>query len=229
MNACHPLALARRRFTVAGAIAALSAGWGDISTGQPRPSAPDSEPPMVTDTHFQELFANSPFTRSLNLSDSLILTGIARIGEQTVATLLDKETKASYVISESPNSLGWRLHGVEGNQGDLEQVTVRVAVQGGEVVAVRFSEFQIKPGESRPASGSGSGGGGSAPSARPAEAPPSSRSAEIVWRMEKLSESQRRDLFNRMEQMRRSNPNISSDQARDWFRAELQKLTGSGN
>ena len=100
---------------------------------------------------------------------------------------------------------------------------VQVAVQTGEVVPVRFAEYQIKPGESRP----GSSGGGSDGSTKK-ETPPSSRSAEIVWRMEKLSETQRRDLFDRMEKFKRSNPTQNSEQVRDWFRGELVKLTGNG-
>lgn len=189
-------------------------------------SAPiDGLPEPVSPSAFDAFLSASPFARSLNLSDTLILTGIARIGDETVATLMNKETKESHVISDSPNSLGWRLQGVEGtNAEDLERVTVKVAVQTGEVVPVRFAEHRIKPGESRPGS-SGSGGSGSG---QKPETPPSSRSAEIVWRMEKLSEKQRTELFSRMEKFKKTNPTQTSEQVRDWFRGELVKLTGNG-
>lgn len=196
-----------------------------LGIGSALSSPKDGLPEPVSPSAYDAFLNFSPFARSLNLSDSLILTGIARIGDETVVTLLNKETKESHVISDSPNSLGWRLQGVEGNQaGDLERVTVQVALQAGEVVPVRFAEHSIKRGESRPGS-SGSGGSGST---KKPEAPPSSRSAEIVWRMEKLSEKQRTELFSRMEKFKKTNPAQTSEQVRDWFRGELVKLTGNG-
>ena len=50
---------------------------------------------------------------------------------------------------------------------DLEKVAAKVAIEGGEVVTVRYSDWQLKPGESKPGAGpvaegapGGSPGGG---------------------------------------------------------------------
>ncbi|NOX98620.1 MAG: hypothetical protein GXP30_02645, partial [Verrucomicrobia bacterium] len=56
------------------------------------------------------------------MSDSLILTGVAKVEGKSVATLMNRVTKETYVLSENPNAQGWKM--VEISDGnDLEQVT----------------------------------------------------------------------------------------------------------
>ncbi|MFM7605549.1 MAG: hypothetical protein ACKO8Z_10165, partial [Prosthecobacter sp.] len=52
---------------------------------------------------FDALMTNSPFTRSLGISDSLILTGVARFDQNTFATLMDTRTMESIMVSRQPN------------------------------------------------------------------------------------------------------------------------------
>ena len=115
---------------------------------------PADLPKPVATKDFSELMKNSPFTRSLDLSDSLILTGVAKVEGKPVATLMNKETKETYVISETPNAQGWKMVGISAG-ADLEKVTAKIALSGGEVVTVRFDEAQLKPGEAKPAAGPG--------------------------------------------------------------------------
>jgi len=58
---------------------------------------------------FGALTSQSPFSRSINLNDSLILTGIAMVDQDQVATLLSKEAKETFVVSSQLNLQGWKM------------------------------------------------------------------------------------------------------------------------
>lgn len=120
----------------------------------PAPVSPDDLTPLIT---------ASPFTRSLNLSDSLVLTGIAYIQGKPVATLLNKETKENYVVSEVPNAQGWRLAETSATV-QLNRTQAKIMV-GAEVVTVRYSEEQLTP-EAMKKGGYKPGGGGGPPDGR---------------------------------------------------------------
>ncbi len=182
--------------------AALSPGEEGVSDFVPSP---------VAETDFRSLTGQSPFTRSINLSDSLILTGIATVNEDQVATLLNKETKETFVVSGKTNAQGWKMVELNANP-DLEKVAAKVAVEGGEVVTVRYGEWQLKPGEAKPGAGSGEGGaiqrdgrkGG--PSGRRGPPP------EMREKMMKLTEEQRGQLFMKMREMREKNPDMPREE-----------------
>jgi len=155
----------------------------------------------------------SPFSRSLNLSDSLILTGIATLDEVRVATLMNKETKETFVVSGTLNSQGWKMVELKENE-DLEKVVAKVAVDGGEVVTVRYAEWQVKPGQSRPGAGPSEGGRSGDGDRRRfgkggdgRRGPPS----EFREKMSKLSEEQRRQLFEKVRAVREKNPEMSRE------------------
>lgn len=190
-----------------------------------RPAATSLQPGMprpITEDDFQALRSSSPFTRSLNLSDSLILTGIAKIGDETIATILDKNSKESYVVGADANAQGWRMVEVDGDRNDLEKVTARISVAGGEVVSIRFDENQLKPGEGKPAAGSGGGkgGGDGRGDGDRRRGPPS----DIREKMSKLSEEQRGKLFTKMREMREKNPDMTREQMGEKFRAMADQL-----
>ena len=66
-------------------------------------------PRPVETGDFGALTSQSPFSRSINLSDALILTGIAMVDQDQVATLLNKETKETFVVSSRLNAQGWKM------------------------------------------------------------------------------------------------------------------------
>ncbi len=103
------------------------------------------------------VLTNSPFIRSLGLSDSIILTGIARIEGDVVATLLDTDTMESHVVSEAANAQGWQLVGVGGDQGDPKTLMAKIQIAGGQVISIRYQE---PPKQSAGGSQGGSRGGG---------------------------------------------------------------------
>jgi hypothetical protein len=189
------------------------------------------EPVPVSEGDFAALTTNSPFLRSLDLSQSLILTGIARIEEDLYATLFDRESRETHVVSKSANGQGWRMVEVTGKTSDLETVTARIAVAGGEVFTVRFDENQLKPGEGKPGGGPG-GGPGQASSNSPAanykegirgdgfRGPPP---PEIVEKMSKMSEEQREKMILRIQEIREKNPEISSEERRTIFNRMLDR------
>lgn len=181
-------------------------------------------PKTPNEDDFEALKAQSPFLRTLNLSDSLILTGIAQVEGETIATLMNRETKQTHVISPAtPSPEGWRLVGMRGNQADLETMTVQISLTGGEVLSVRFEKSQWKPGEGRPGGPSGPEQRGSYENRDPSDyrqgisgdgfrGPPP---PEIVEKLSKLSEETRNKLIERLGQLREQG--VSSDERREMF------------
>ena len=173
-------------------------------------------PSSVDDSDFRSLTAQSPFTRSIDLSDSLILTGIATMNDSRVATLLNKETKETFVVSSKANSQGWKMVELK-EDSDLEKVSAKVAVEGGEVVTVRYAEWQLKPGEARPGAGPSEGGevrdggkfsGKGKGKGDGRRGPP----PEMREKMMKLSEEQRGKLFQKMMELREKNPDMPREE-----------------
>lgn len=192
------------------------AGWGEESAGW--------TPSPVTEEDVKPMVENSPFTRPLNLSDSLILTGIASLEEEVVVTLLDKNSKETYVVGGQPNAQGWKMMGLQGGD-DLEKITAKISVPGGEVVAVRFDEKQLKPGEGKPAAGQAPGPG-DARGPGPGPGGPDGRHGpppEVREKFGKLSEDQRKRLFEKMGELRAKHPDMSRDEMRQRMGEMLDK------
>ncbi|MCB1226137.1 MAG: hypothetical protein KDK99_10035 [Verrucomicrobiales bacterium] len=108
-------------------------------------SAPVADPDLPArfdPTTLSSLVQNPPFTRSVNPSDSLVLTGVAYIEGKPVVTILDTETKQSFVVSEKPNAKGWTLEEAPASR-DVNRISARVSM-GGEVVTLRYDENALK-------------------------------------------------------------------------------------
>lgn len=201
----------------------------DLHAGEPasvQSANPDELPQPVAEKDFSELMKNSPFTRSLDLSDSLILTGVAKMEGKPVATLLNKESKETYVISEKPNAQGWRMVGIS-EGGDLESVTAKIALSGGEVVTVRFDEAQLKPGETKPAAGPGDDQrdrGKDGKRRRFGGGPP----PEVMAKLKGLSEEQKGKMREYMSKKMQENPEMSRDERRKLFGEAVKRVTGGG-
>ena len=194
------------------------------------------DPTPVSADDFTALTANSPFLRSLDLSQSLILTGIARIEGELYATLFDRESRQTHIVSKSANVLGWRMVEVTGNSSDLETVTARIAVSSGEVFTVRFDENQLKPGEGKP------GGGPGAPPGQVAADSPANNyregirgdgfrgppPPEIVEKLSRMTAPQREHMILRIQELREKNREISSEERRTTINRMLDRELESG-
>lgn len=155
-------------FMCLGAAMGLhGAGEGRVSEAPPAPVQDDDGaiPRPLQDGAFEALLAGPPFTRSLGVSDSLILTGVAHVQDDVFATLLDTRTQESQLVSSQPNFKGWRLVGVAGNPGRMETWSARVQIPGGEVVTIRYQK--PPPRSARSKSGGGGGGSGGASGGKP--------------------------------------------------------------
>ena len=227
-------AAARPVAAAVGAVA-LALTNGSAQDTAPDPGAPpagenaaanpvDALPRAVVSSHFDALMRNSPFTRSLNLSDSLILRGVAMIDGRQVATVLNRETKEIYTVSDDLNAQGWKMVEYRGDP-DIEKTSARIAVAGGEVVTVRYGDIDLKPGEAKPAAGPS--GGDVRLSSRTREGrrgfgggPP----PEVREKMDRLSEDQRAKLFEHMSRLRYEKPDMSFEDRIKVFREMLDKM-----
>ena len=117
-----------------GTISAVRGQDGDFVAALPQP---------VTEQHFQALFEQSPFTRTLNLSDTLVLTGVAQVSGKQVATILDTEIGLSVAVSDLPNNRGWKMVELV-RADDLESAVASISVESGEVLRVRYDKDRIK-------------------------------------------------------------------------------------
>lgn len=137
---CKLIKLRRIAGIVAGCMLPLAAPAVDTKS----PNAPDPDLPQPLDlTVAQPLLASSPFTRAINLSDSITLTGIAYVQGQPVATLTDKRTKENILVSRVPNSRGWSLADAIPST-ELRFTSVRILV-GPELVTIRYGDAQLAP------------------------------------------------------------------------------------
>lgn len=194
------------------------------ATSQPEPTAPEASEPAtpigiprpLDESAFEALLTNPPFTRALNLSDSLVLTGVARIDDQPVVTVMDRNTRETFVVStEQPNIQGWRMVDLVEN-ADPAATQVQLSVNG-ETITIRYGAEQLDPvasreGRSRPGAARGDGGGRE----RGDRSGGGDRSrggwgnSEAMQRMQNMSDEQRqqmRDYFNsNRERLRGASP-----------------------
>ena len=173
--------------------------------------------PSLDTRVFEVLYQNSPFTRSVDPANSLLLTGVATIQGEVVATLFDTATGKSQVISKEANQQGWALVGLEGDGSESRTWRAQVRLAGGEVVEVRYQRPPVKGAGGAAAGGGGAGGTpGSAPalsSSQLAEAKkaavdyregfssdgyPNRPPPEMVEKLSRLSVSQREEINRQM-------------------------------
>lgn len=101
----------------------------------------DADLPQPLDAGFvTSMVSQSPFTRSVNLEQTLQLTGVAYINGRPVATVLNKQTKERILLTEEANVQGWRLLAVEaGADPTLTQVQVMI---GPETLTMHYHGLQ---------------------------------------------------------------------------------------
>lgn len=215
----------KRRMFMSWACTAWLLGMCDVVTlssaeAQPQPTSlrDDSAiPQTVHEAEYSALITNSPFTRSLGISDSIILTGIAHIEGEVFATLLNTETLESQVVSKTANFQGWLLIGVTGDPAESRTWSAKIRVADGQIISVRYQKPPPKLVHTKPGSrGSSSTSGGNSPplsstqldeaknaavnykegfnaDGYPRQPPP-----EMVAKLSRLSVSQREDINRQM-------------------------------
>lgn len=109
---------------------APAAPTGPVDPDLPQPFDPASLTAIVE---------NSPFTRIVSISDSLVLTGMAYVDGKPVVTIFDKTNKQSLVVSEEPNLKGWKLVGAQPAE-KIDFAQARIAI-GGETFSIRHTSL----------------------------------------------------------------------------------------
>lgn len=185
----------------------------------------DKDLPQPFDVREAEtLLAHSPFTRALNLSDSLVLTGVAYLEGRPVATVMNKATKESHVVSEEPNALGWKLAEISASRV-LNRTEIKLMV-GGETVSVRYSDDQLLPKNTRPGGFRGPGGPGGPPTGPDGQR---FRTSSLLGdngreRYIQLSDAAR-DKFREMVRVRReAQPNASMEELSNFAKKEFERI-----
>lgn len=184
----------------------------------------DPELPQPFDAAVTEpLLSSSPFTRSLNLSDSLVLTGIAYIQGKPVATVLNKATKESYVVSEEPNVQGWKLAETSATVA-LNKTQAKIMV-GTEIVTIRYSEEQLTPetmkkGGFKPGQG---GGGEQRPDDRGPRRDYPRPDPETIKRWSNLSDEAKNKLREKMMESREKLQNATPEERKAHMEKILEK------
>lgn len=202
-----------------------SRGQDSAETTAGAEEGPVGLPQPLDDSAYSTLLSNPPFTRALNLSESLVLTGVARIDGNPVVTVMDKNTNESFVVSAGRNNLqGWRLLEIEEGTAP-EETQARLSVNG-ENISIRYGAAQLDPVADR--------GGGSQPgSADSGEDGDGERGRgsrrrgfdpELMQRMRSMSDEQRqqmRDYFNRNRDRLRG---ASSDERRQMIQQAIDRV-----
>lgn len=208
---------------VRGSFVAALCGVAMMHGAEAMPETPPSDdgaiPQPLKDEDFDALVTNPPFTRSLGVSDSLILTGVAHFQQDVVATLLDTKTMESQVVSKTPNFQGWQLVGVGGDPTRIQTWTARIQIPGGEVVSIRYQKPPPIPSKKVAGKSGSSGSSGPGGNATPlsssqmdaaknaavnykegfdADGYPKAPPPEMVAKLSRLSNSQREDINRTM-------------------------------
>lgn len=190
---------------------------------------PDPALPQPLDaTVIAPVVQSSPFTRMVNMSDNLVLTGIANIKGKPVATIYNKETKQSYIVSEEPNQQGWKL--TEAIQTpDITRSQAKITINN-EVISVRYDSTAMtaenlkkdRPNNNGGGPGPAPGGGGDSDRFRRDRGP----SEEGRRAYESLSEAGKEKLRNAMREKFSDEKfrNAPEDERRNIMRREFERI-----
>lgn len=173
-------------------------------------------PTPVEASQFDSLKSRSPFTRVLDLSETLQLTGLAVIEGEQVATIEDRRKGKRFTISGEANEEGWKMVSAESSE-DLGKVSATISVYGDEVVTLTYAESQLRPevqfsGRSQIKIPSG-------PDKRPLPTEKEKRDFGnwVRSRMGKMSEDQRKRVGQLMQEKMKNNPGLTDRQKGEVF------------
>lgn len=193
------------------------------------PVDPDLPQPFDPNT-LTAVVENSPFSRIVSISDSLVLTGMAYVDGKPVVTIFDKEAKQSIVVSDEPNLKGWKLVGAKPSE-KIDYAQAQIAI-GGETFSIRHSSLSkddMKP-EKRE-KGDRGGPGGPPPPGGGERFRGGSRgpSEEDRKKYEALSEKAK-EKFRDVLREKMSDPKFrgaSEEERRNAIRSEFEKIQKS--
>lgn len=172
-------------------------------------------PESLTETQFDALREHPPFTRVLDFSETIRLTGVATINGEQVATVRDRTKDKSYVISGKPNDDGWKMVKVE-STNELDKLTATISVAGGEEITLQFDGKQLNP---EPKKGIAAIRASAANARKP---PPTDEEKQkfgewVRGRMSKMSDAQKKRVGQIMHEKMKANPKLTDRQKGEIF------------
>lgn len=173
-------------------------------------------PPEVGEKDFRGVVEKSPFTRSLNLPNSMILSGFAEMDGNRIAVLLDGETGDSVVVSESENEMGWKLVEVTGEENQLDAKVATISIGDGQHFRVAYDRkvhgevmkkraASMKKAEPKPKAA----GDDKKPGQPPSDEARKKYYEAMKKKWESMTPAQQDSARRFMEERRRSNPNMT--------------------
>ncbi len=187
-------------------------------------------PQPIGSRHFEALTGNSPFLRPLNLTETYVLRGIARIDGEPVATLFNRETKKSVLVTTNKANAE-RMQLVAVNEADailgITAITATITFDG-EKVELKFEPERVAPApkSSEQHGGPGQGAHGEKGGDHGKRRGPSK---EERARYEGLSEEKKAKFRTFMGQTMRKYPNLSREERGNMIRGALIRLSDGGD
>jgi hypothetical protein len=179
------------------------------------PSDPAPEAPSASD--FEALRKTSPFTRVLSLSETYALRGVAKINNEQVATLYNRETKKTVVITrDGNNEAGISLVGVTGAP-QLDGVTAKISFAGDEA-ELKYETSQLYPAPKGQPGAPGQPG-------RPPEGEQRGPSPQDIERYKALPEEKQAKLREYIGHVMKNYPNLSREERGNMIRGAMMRLT----
>lgn len=176
------------------------------------PALPDSSPAALSESDFEALRKTSPFTRVLSLPATYALRGVATINDVQVATLYNRDTKKTLVVTpDGKNEAGLSLVGIVPSPS-LEGVTAKIAFAGDEA-ELKYELSQIFPQPKGP-------GGEVKP-----EGERRGPSPQDIERFKSLPEEKQKKLRDYIGHVMRNYPDMSREEKGNLIRGAMIRLT----
>jgi len=216
---------AMRRLATRGCL--LAAALFATTAMAQRPTAPpvkDPDLPQPFDANvLTPLITNNPFNRAVNLSESLVLTGMAAVNGKPMVTLMDKALKRTYVVTDEPNEDGWKLAEAP-PQVALKRAQVKISI-GSEVVTIRHdSESQEESMKKDKHAPGGKPGGDPKAEDRGYKHGRAGPSQEQRERWEKLSDSAKEKVKGLFRDNRERLTNMTDEQRRAFMESNFKTI-----
>lgn len=208
-----------RLLFAAATILPLSVGVaseeGELRSDLPSdPAALAGVPEAVVSADFDALVKTSPFTRVLNLAETYSLRGVATIDNRQVATLYNRETKKTIVVTpEGNNEAGISLVDVS-SAPQLDAVTAKISFAGDEA-ELRYETSQLYP---EPKAQPGRPG-------QPSKGEPRGPSAQDIARFKALPEEKQAKLRDYIGHVLRNHSNLSREERGNLIRGAMIRLS----
>lgn len=179
------------------------------------PSDPVPDAPSASD--FEALRKTSPFTRVLSLSETYALRGVAKINNEEVATLYNRETKKTVVITrDGNNEAGISLVNVTGAP-QLDGVTAKISFADDEA-ELKYETSQLYPAPKAQPGAPGQPG-------RPPEGEQRGPSPQDIERYKALPEEKQAKLREYIGHVMKNYPNLSREERGNMIRGAMIRLT----